>query len=55
MPRSIFRIRTCLLGAVALLVSCGDATGPGTRPGSDLNILRIAATAPPLEENEISF
>lgn len=51
----MLRSRTPLLIAAALLAGCGDATGPGTRPGSDLNILRIAATAPPLESNEISF
>ena len=38
-----------------LLAACGDATGPDTRPPSALNILRLAASAPPLEENEISF
>jgi hypothetical protein len=51
----IFRSRIPLLIAAALLAGCGDSTGPDARPGSGLTILRIAASAPPLEENEISF
>ena len=43
------------LALAAVLASCGDATGPDTRPPSDLTILRVAASAPPLEEDEISF
>lgn len=47
-------LRGALLFATLLpLASCGDSTGP--RPAGDLTILQVAATAPPLEESEISF
>lgn len=41
----------------ALVVACGDQTGPGgeERPASDLNILRLAAAAPPLEATAVAF
>lgn len=55
MLRSLFQARLCLLSAALLLASCGDSTGPDTRPDDGLTILRIAADAPPLEESEISF
>lgn len=55
MLRSTLQFRLCLLSAALLLASCGDSTGPDTRPGDGLTILRIAADAPPLEENELSF
>lgn len=51
----VLRFRICLLGAALLVTSCGDSTGPDTRPDDGLNILRVAADAPPLEASEVSF
>jgi len=52
---TILRFRTCLLGAALLVASCSDSAGPDSRPDDALTILRVAADAPPLEENEASF
>ncbi len=55
MQRSTVRTGLCSLAIMALLAACGDSTSPDTRPDSGLNILRLAASAPPLEASELSF
>lgn len=51
--RSVLLIATLLAG----LAGCSDSTAPGdtTRPPSDLNIVRLDATSPPLFNPEQSF
>jgi hypothetical protein len=50
---------TDVRGAAALLLAvvagCSDNTGPQQRPDGDLNVLRLAGAAPPLQTTEVSF
>jgi len=46
-------LATILLAGV-LAIGCSDSTDP-SRPQSDLNILQLLPTAPPLVQNSVSF
>jgi hypothetical protein len=59
--RSIRPARTWLaMAAIALAIACSsdgtDPDEPGTeRPPEELNLLRLGADAPPLEQDSVSF
>jgi hypothetical protein len=49
--------RAAALVALAILIGCGDSTGPATveKQTSDLHFLRLSTTAPLLEATVVSF
>jgi hypothetical protein len=53
------RVQTLRLAFAGLALACSDSTDPGgdgiTKPPADLNILRLAATSPPLFNPETTF
>ncbi len=51
------RYRTLLSAVCALTLGCSDSSGPddGSRPPSELNVLRLSEASPPLYNAEASF
>ena len=52
--RSSLRSLAPILLAGVLTMGCSDSTAP-SRPQTDLNILQLLPTAPPLVQNSVSF
>ncbi len=53
--RATVSVRPALL-AVLVAAACSDSTGPsGLRPAAELRVLQLAATAPPLLSNTVTF